>query len=304
LASTTARSGAVTGRGMNHGVGRSTGAGSFSSRHGLNRGNVAGSRVNANRSFVSINNFNRFGWGGYGPYGFGYGYGYPFRFGYGLGFRFFPFYGYGYGRYGGYGYGGYGGYGPYGYGGYGYTNYGGYASSPITIINPAAGAALNEPAAGDFAALGDQAFRTGQYDEAIRNWQHALVDDPSNAGLVMLLGQAYFAKGSFDEAAGAVQQGIQMLPQEKWGTVVENYRELYGDSQAYSNQLRALEAAVRRQPDSPALRFLLGYHYLFLDYPQPALGQLDQVLKLNAQDEMAGQLRDLARGKLGAAPRP
>jgi len=152
--------------------------------------------------------------------------------------------------------------------------------------------------------MGDQAFRDGQYDAAIRNWQHALLDDPSNAGLVMLLGQAYFAKGSYDEAAGAVQQGMQMLPQDKWGAVVENRRELYGNDQAYANQLRALEAAAKEQPDSPALRSLLGYHYAFLGYPQQAVREIDQTLKLNPKDEVARHLRDFVGGTAGAGGAP
>jgi tetratricopeptide (TPR) repeat protein len=150
----------------------------------------------------------------------------------------------------------------------------------------------------DYAALGDQAFKAGRYDDAIHYWQHALLDDPHNAGLVMLLGQAYFATQRYDVAAGAVQQAMRMLPSEKWGLVVRNYAEIYSGNQAYTNQLRALEHARSQKPDSPALRFLLGYHYGYLGYPRQAVQELDVAVKLNSHDTIASQLRDLMRSKL------
>ena len=55
---------------------------------------------------------------------------------------------------------------------------------------------------------------------------------------------------------------LEMLPQDKWGVVVSNYSETDRGNQDYTDQLRALETAAKKQ-DSPALRFLLGYHYGF-----------------------------------------
>jgi tetratricopeptide (TPR) repeat protein len=145
--------------------------------------------------------------------------------------------------------------------------------------------------------MGDEAFREGNYDDAIHEWQHSLVDDPQNGGLLLLLGQAFFAKGEFDQAAGAVQQGMQVLPQDKWGTVVQHYQELYPSNATYTNQLRALEAARNAKPDSPAIRFLLGYHYAYLGHPKQAVRELDKAVELNANDQLARQLRDLTQSK-------
>jgi tetratricopeptide (TPR) repeat protein len=156
----------------------------------------------------------------------------------------------------------------------------------------------------DYALMGDRAFKANRYDEALHDWQHALLDDPSNAGLVMLLGQAYFARGSFDGAAGAVQHGMQTIPQDQWGVVVPNYRELYSGNQAYTDQLRALERARTEKPDSPALRFLLGYHYGYLGYPQQAVRELEAAVKLNPEDKLASELRDLMQSKLSPADMP
>ena len=232
------------------------------------------------------------GYGGLGYGGLGYG-----GFGYGLG-------GLGYGLGGLGGYGGYGGYGGGGYGGGGYG--GSYGSTYVPINDPNAmppAAAIPQSADIDFASQGDQAFKAGHYDDAIHHWQHALVDDPQNGALVMLLGQAYFAKGHYDEAAGAVQHGMQMLPQEKWGMVVEHYRELYASNQTYTDQLRALEAA-RKKDATPATYFLLGYHFAYLGHPLQAVRELEKALKLHPQDHFATQLRDLMQSKLTPAGDP
>ena len=105
---------------------------------------------------------------------------------------------------------------------------------------------------GEFAAVGETDFKAGNYDAAVRDWRHAMLDDPSNGTLLLMFAQALFATGKFDEAAGAVQQGMLMLPAEQWGVVVKNYTELYPKVGEYTKQLRALETAVKSQPDSPA----------------------------------------------------
>ncbi len=85
---------------------------------------------------------------------------------------------------------------------------------------------------------------------------------------MMLLAQALFALGQYDEAAGATQAAMQMLPEDKWGVVVTNYSQLYGNVQDYTDQLKALEKARDAKPDNPALRFLLGFHFGYLNYPE------------------------------------
>ena len=305
---------------------------SFVYRHGL--GNIN----NFNRN-LNFNNFNRNfagyrGLGGLGYYGgwnygrryglggYGYGYSYPygryrygfnpFYLGYGLSSLFYGGLGYGGLGYGGYGYGGYG-YPSYGYGGYGYgypySGYGygypysgyGYTYAPATtIVQPAAPQAA---APNDYMAQGEQDFKAGRYDAALRNWQHALVDNPQNGGLVMLMSQALFATGKFDEAAGAVQQAMSMLPEDQWGSVVSNYRELYGNPSDYKAQLKTLEAA-RKEKESPALEFLLGYHYGYLGYPREAVRELDKAISLNPQDQLAAKLKQIMTAKVAPTIAP
>jgi tetratricopeptide (TPR) repeat protein len=227
----------------------------------------------------------------------GYRHGYPY-FGYGLGFGGWwltsllnwP---------GGYGYGSYG---------YGYYGPGAYATvDPAAaglVPGDLAGQDLSTSLAansGQFADAGETAFRAGDYQGAVYAWRHAVLDDQQNPVLVMMLGQALFATGQFNEAAGATQAAMHVLPKEHWGVVVTNFRELYGNVPDYTTQLRALETAVAEKPNDPALRFLAGFHYAYLGYPQFAIDQLDKGQKVEPRDEMAKQLRDEMQARL---PKP
>lgn len=160
----------------------------------------------------------------------------------------------------------------------------------------------------DFTTQGEADFKAGKYSTAVRDWRHALVDDPQNGAVVMLLSQALLQTGQYDEAAGAAQAALHMLPQDKWGAVIGNYKELYGKIQDYTDQIKALEKARDAKPDDPALHFLLGYHFGFLGYPKHAVKELDKTIELAPKDEMAVKLRDLFKGRLAtdanAQPKP
>jgi tetratricopeptide (TPR) repeat protein len=153
----------------------------------------------------------------------------------------------------------------------------------------------------DFAALGETEFKQGNYEKAVKAWRHAVVDDPQNGILVNLLAQGLFATGKYAEAAGATQQSLALLPQDKWGVVTTNYKELYTKIGDYTTQLRALEKASKDKPEDPALHFLLGYHYGYLGYPKEAVTQLDKVIEQVPQDQMAKKLRDIFSEKLKPA---
>jgi tetratricopeptide (TPR) repeat protein len=120
----------------------------------------------------------------------------------------------------------------------------------------------------------------------------------------MLLGQAYFAAGNYRESAVTTEAAMHALPQDRWGVVVSNRSELYGDPSSYVRQLGQLESAVNENPKDPAQRFLLAYHYAYLGYPQPAVAQLDKVVELEPRDDIAAQLRKVMALNLPAAGAP
>ena len=254
----------------NNGLTNNLGAGSL--HHGQNWNGQNMHHHHHGGNFFPFFGFYPFGLYGFGyPY-YGFGYGYPYyRYGYG-----YPYYGYGYGSYG---------YNPYAY-------YGSYATTQPAA--PAAPAATT--AAGDarvFAEKGENDFKAGRYQDAVYAWKHASVDDPQNGVLLMMLAQAFFATGQYDQAAGATQAAMQLLPEAQWNVVVKNFRELYGRPADYTTQLRALEKEVKTNGDKPATRFLLAFHYGYLGYPSHAVKQLDKVLKLAPDDQMAKKLHEI-----------
>ncbi len=120
---------------------------------------------------------------------------------------------------------------------------------------------------------------------------------------MLLMAQALFAQGKYDDAAGAVQIGMQWLPENEWGNVVKNYSQLYSNVQNYTDQLRALERARNAKPDDPAMRFLLGYHYGYLGYPKQAVAEFDKALDLQPKDLGSQKLRDIFAVQAGIPAR-
>ncbi len=154
----------------------------------------------------------------------------------------------------------------------------------------------------EFDALAEEAFKRGDYELAAKYWRHALLEDPQNGLLLLLMGQALFGAGKYREAAGAVQAGMALLNEKDWGVVVENWRELYPDAGEYTRQLRALEDAVRKNTRDPALRFLLGYHYGYLGYPADAARELGYLKELAPQDKIGLRLYELMQQKVTKKP--
>ena len=158
----------------------------------------------------------------------------------------------------------------------------------------------SEPAAVSsepFDRQGEYAFRARDYMAANRDWQHAVVDDPSNGALAMKLALAMFAVGKYREAAGTTQQVLVLLPQEKWGQAVSDYKKLYANPKDYMDQLKSLAKAAADKPNDPALRFLLGFHYGYSGRVADAVRELNKLVQLEPKDQLGRKLRDLMADK-------
>ena len=147
--------------------------------------------------------------------------------------------------------------------------------------------------ADDFVATGEQAFKAGKYREAAQLWQHALVDDPGNAAVLLLMAQSLFAQGQYADAAGATQMAMQLLPDSEWGNVIKKRADIYGNPEDYTTQLKSLEQARDAKADDPALHFLLGFHYGAIGQSKQAIEELDKTIQLQPLDEGAKKLREV-----------
>jgi hypothetical protein len=266
------------------GSGRSFGGfsrgGSFSGGSGYRgfSGSTAGaSRFTPNNpgSGAWRGNWNNYGrWGGRGwGYGWGIGLGY-WGFGGPLWYGGWPFW-----------------YSTLGYGAYSnpyYTNaadYGGYDYGAPIQQNGPQNAQQNPEGAPDnqYFAEARAAFYAGNYPEALRNIEHAAIDQPTNEDIHQFHSLVFFALGDYQKAAAVAHTVLDRGPGWNWSVV----QSFYPSPDTYTQQLRKLEHYITEHPDQASTRFLLGYEYLTLGHYPAADRQLKKVVALEPKDVLA-----------------
>ena len=116
-------------------------------------------------------------------------------------------------------------------------------SQPISTT-----AATPPPAvAGQATAAYDQAreaFKAGDYAQAVQLDQQALAQTPNDVDMHEFLALAYFAQGQYPQAAAPLYAVLSVRPGWDWTTL----SGMYPDVDTYTRQLRALEAYVTAKP--------------------------------------------------------
>lgn len=225
-----------------------------------------------------------------------------------------PYYGaYGYPYYG-YPYDGY----PYdGYPGYGYSDYG-YGSTafdvngpavyaaampPETVTNPpamqAARPAPEEPAmssedwGSQFLTSAREAFRSGQYADALRLATHAAVEAQQDPKPHEMMSLAMFALKDYRGANMEAHAALSLGKASDWPTLYG----YYGDLATYRKHFDALVEYIRAHRDAADARFVLAYHDLMQGHKDLAKAQLEKVLGKVPQDQLAAKLLTDLGGK-------
>ena len=169
-------------------------------------------------------------------------------------------------------------------------------SQPIDAQAAPPPAEVADPALAKFESA-REAFRNGDYAGALRGVDEALKSLPNDATLHEFRALVLFAVGKYDLAAGPLYAVLSVGPGWDWTTMAG----LYPSIEAYTAQVRALEAFIKANPSSTAGHFVLGYHYLTQGHLEPAGAQFKQVAALAPQDKLCAQLaRQFA--KPGAEP--
>ena len=156
-------------------------------------------------------------------------------------------------------------------------------SQPINVAadapNPATAASSEQV----FSAARD-AFKAGDFQRALDLTDQVLKDTPNVPVVHEFRALCLFALKRFDEAAAVDYAVLSAGPGWNWSTLVG----LYPDVDTYTNQLRALEAAVRSNPNSPSTRVPAG-----LSLPGPGASrkrrrsQFEKVTKLQPTDQLS-----------------
>jgi hypothetical protein len=155
-------------------------------------------------------------------------------------------------------------------------------SQPINVTAAPANPATATSTEQVFSAARD-AFTAGDYQRALDLTDQVLKDTPNVPVVHELRALCLFALKRFDEAAAVDYAVLTAGPGWNWSTLVG----LYPDVDTYAAQLRALEAAVRSKPDSPATQFLLGYHYMIQGHRDAAAAQFERVTQLQPSDQLS-----------------
>lgn len=136
-----------------------------------------------------------------------------------------------------------------------------------------------------FLRLGDQFFRSGDYDKAVDAFRKAVDADPGSAVAHFALGEALFATGDFAYAAYAIRKGFDL--DATWTENPIDRREFYGRPEDWDAQMGALLAHCEKAPfDAPAF-LVLGYNRYFTGDAAGATDAFVRVLELNGTDRFA-----------------
>ena len=253
-----------------------------------NRSNFA----NGNRSNFGHDGYNHGGWnnGNWAWRGYGYG-------GWGGGWWGYPLVGW----LGGYGwwYPGYYDYGsndyPYYYGdNYAYADTGTPASTAVEPQQqPDQGAA--EGQGSEYLDQAIQAFQAGNFSNAMRMAEHAIVDSPRDAEAHEVVSLAAMANKDYRTAATEAHAVIALGGVPSWNQVYAIYQNV----DTYTSQLRGLEDYVKAHPKSAEGQFLLGVQYMTTGYSSDAHDHLTLAAQLTPKDKI---VQDLLKGAGGEGP--
>jgi tetratricopeptide (TPR) repeat protein len=155
-------------------------------------------------------------------------------------------------------------------------------SQPINVAAQAPAPAAASSSEQVFSAARDD-FKANNFQRALELTDQAIKDAPNVPVMHEFRALCLFALKRYDEAAAANYAVLSAGPGMNWTTLVG----LYSDVDTYTNQLRALEAAVRSNPNAPSTEFLLGYHYMVQGHDQNAAARFETVTKVEPSDQLS-----------------
>lgn len=134
-----------------------------------------------------------------------------------------------------------------------------------------------------------EAFQKGEYSQASRFVDHAIVEDSASGVLRVYASQCLLASSEFEASAAALNDGLQNLPQSQWGSEVKNFRDLYKRND-YVTHIKHLEKFAAAKPEAAYANALCAYHFFYLGHADAARRHLDAARKANPEDPLVALL--------------
>lgn len=131
-----------------------------------------------------------------------------------------------------------------------------------------------------------EAFRLNNYDQALDITNKGIAQYPDDAVLHEFRALVLFANQDYQQAAATIHSVLAVGPGWDWTTM----SGMYSDANLYTEQLRALEAFSKSNPQDSASHLLLGYHYMTCGYPDAAAVQLRVLRAQMPNDRVAEEL--------------
>ncbi len=157
-------------------------------------------------------------------------------------------------------------------------------SRPINVAAAPPDASVTQSTEQVFSAARD-AFMAGDYQRALDLSDQVLKATPDASIVHEFRAMCLFALKRFDEAAAVDYAVLTAGPGWNWSTMAG----LYPGVDTYTDQLRALEAHARANPNSTSTHFLLGYHYMVQGHQEAAAGQFEAVVQLQPNETLSAQ---------------
>lgn len=144
------------------------------------------------------------------------------------------------------------------------------------------------------------AFMDSDYETALQRIDEAIELLPSDATLHEFRALCLFAMQDYQEAAATIYAVLSAGPGWNWETLASLYRS----TSTHTQQLRALEAHVRQNPDDAAAAFLLAYQYMTMGHLDAAIREWERVARLLPEDQLTAQLLEAFRQELAEPAEP
>lgn len=136
--------------------------------------------------------------------------------------------------------------------------------------------------------LGDEAFRSGRYADAVHHYARAVEYAPEDGVLYLILSDALFATGDYHYAAFALRRSLELEP-----TLLENIVDkhgFYGDAVEFDRQIELAEKYLDEHFLDDDARLVLGANYLFANRPAQCADLMLSAFSRSVRETPAGTL--------------
>ena len=147
---------------------------------------------------------------------------------------------------------------------------------------------------------GDEAFRSGDYDEARRHYIRAQLDGPYAGEATLAYALVHFAEGNYQLSALALRRGLEAVPDAVLEPI--DVAWLYGETDTLERDLNSLETYLGEWARDHAGWFLLGYVRFGAGDPAGAAEAFDRAVALAPGEALYQLLLEAAQTVMSAPP--